>query len=187
MTTRMMRMTTMRRTTRRTSLKTAAANQIQKAHQTPSQTEMGQQCPAMNWAALSWAKSPGSSATVPTLHSSHHKRGPLHHLISFSYSSTWCCCVGNFSHGGDLLQNLFNHLPPWMSSRSTGHRHAKKSIPLVWWCHEHFCHWSQLTGLVVKVRVLMFGVNCYPLVLFYYSAKSCRHELGMSREQASWS
>lgn len=37
-----------------------------------------------NWAALSWAKSPGSSATVPTLLSSHHQREPLHCLIHFT-------------------------------------------------------------------------------------------------------
>lgn len=66
-----------------------------------------------NWAALSWAKSPGSSATVPTLLSSHHQREPLHHLIHFTLTHFTLLRWWSVLTEGPCpyVQNLFHSLP----------------------------------------------------------------------------
>lgn len=111
-----------------------------------------------NWAALSWAKSQGSSATVPTLLSSHHQGEPLHRLIH--YTSTHFCVAALI---GDVLMegrrpNVHNPLQSFAGMTATRqHSHwcydAKNSIPLVWWCHEHLCRRFQswFTGSLVQV------------------------------------
>uniref|UniRef100_A0A7N6AI76 HMG box domain-containing protein n=1 Tax=Anabas testudineus TaxID=64144 RepID=A0A7N6AI76_ANATE len=96
-TTMMTMTTTTRQKTKRTSLRTAVASRIRR--QIPIRTET--------------AKSPGSSATVPTLLSSHHQREPLHCLIYFTLTHFMLLRLVICTHGGvhPCVQNLFHSLP----------------------------------------------------------------------------
>lgn len=124
--------TTTRQKTKRTSLRTAVASRIRR--QIPIRTETGQRCPETNWAALSWAKSPGSSATVPTLLSSHHQREPLHCLIYFTLTHFMLLRLVICTHGGvhPCVQNLFHSLPRCDDHLTAWATDVKPEHPLVW-------------------------------------------------------
>lgn len=84
-------------------------------------------------------------------------RGSLCIASSTTHSPILCCCVGWWSsHRGNLPlcpKIIFIPSPVRWSPDSTARwRYAKNSIPLVWWCHEHFCRWFQswLTGSMVQ-------------------------------------
>lgn len=166
MTTTMM---TTRRKTRRTSQRTAAANQIHRGHRTQIRTEMADVI--MRRTEQRWAE-PRVKGALPLCQpcSPPTTRGSPCIASSTSHSPILCWWSSHWRDPALMSDISFIPSPVWRSSDSKGRwRYAKNSIPLVWWCHEHFSLDKQVQWF--KVRVLMsrgelITLQCF-IILFW--------------------